>query len=63
MELDGELCLWLQLLTRPFVDHCGLEDIKSLLLAVQAASCVQVTIILIEDEEGAGPLAGQNVLD
>lgn len=63
MEFDGELSLWLQLLTCPFVNHCGLEDIKSFLFPIQAASGMQVTIILIDDKDGAGPLTGQNILD
>lgn len=63
VEFDDELSLWLQLLTCPFVDHCGFEDIKSLLLTIQAASGVQVTVTLINDKDGAGPLARQNVLD
>lgn len=57
MEFDGELGLWLQLLTCPFVNHCGFEDVKSLLLTIQAASGVQVTVILIDDKDGASPLA------
>ncbi len=57
MEFDGELCLGLKLLPCPFVDHCGLKDIKSLLLAIQAASGVQVAVILIDDKDGAGALA------
>lgn len=63
VEFDGELGLGLQLLTCSFVDHCGSEDIKSLLLTIQAASGMQVTVILINDKDGTGTLAGQNILD
>lgn len=63
VEFDGELGLGLQLLTRPFVHHRGFEDIKSLFLAIQAASGMQVTVILINDEDGACPLTRQNILD
>lgn len=63
VELDGEVGLRLQLLPRPFVDHRGFEDVKGLLLAIQAAGGVQVAVILIDDKNGAGPLARQNVLD
>lgn len=63
VEFDDELSLWLQLLTCPFVDHSGSEDIKSLFLPVQAAGGVQVAIILVYDKDGAGPLAREDVLD
>lgn len=63
VEFDSELGLRLQLLTRPFVDHCGSEDIKSLFLTIQTAGGVQVAIILVDDKDGAGPLARQNIFD
>lgn len=63
VEFDDELGLRFQLLTCPFVDHCSFEGIKSLLLTIEAASGMQVTVILIDDKDGAGPLARQNILD
>lgn len=62
VEFDDELGLWLQFLTRPLVDHCGFEDIKGLLLSIKAARGVQIAVILIDDKDGASPLARKNVL-
>lgn len=61
VEFDRELRLWLQLLTCQFVDHGGPQDIKSLLLPIQAAGGVQVAIIHVNDKNGAGPLARENI--
>lgn len=63
VEFDSELGLRLQLLPRPLVDHCGFEDVESLLLAIQAAGGVQVAIVLVNDKDAAGSFTGQNVLD
>lgn len=63
LEFNDELCFWLQLQTCLFVDHCGFELVKSLFLTVQAPSGVQEPFALINDKDGAGPLARENVLD
>lgn len=61
VELDDELGLGLQSAARLFAHHRGSEDVQSLLLAVQAASGVQVAIILVDDKDGAGAFARQDV--
>lgn len=63
VELDDELGLRLQLLSRPLVDHCGFEDIKGLLLPIQAAGGVEIPVVLVDDEYVASSLTRQNVLD
>lgn len=63
MELDGELRLRLQLLPRPLVDHCGFEDIKGLLLPIQAAGGVKISVVLVNDEYVASSFTRQNILD
>lgn len=63
MELDDELRLRLQLLARPLVDHCGFEDVKGLLLPIQAAGGVEIPVALIDDEYAACSLTRQNILD
>lgn len=62
MKFDDELGLRLQLVTRPLVDNSGPERIKRLLLAVQAACSVQVTVILINDKEGTCTLTREDIL-
>lgn len=63
MEFDGKLSLWLQLLTCLLVDNCGFEDVKRLLLTIQALDGMQVTIILINDKDAAGTVTRQNILN
>lgn len=63
VELDGELGLRLQLLSRPLVDYCSFEDIKGLLLPIQAAGGVKIPVALVNDENVASSLARQNILD
>lgn len=63
VELDGELGLRLQLLPRPLVDHCGFEDIIGLFLPIQAAGGVKIPVVLVNDENVASSLTGQDILD
>lgn len=63
VQLDGELGLRLQLLSRPLVDHGGFEDVGGLLLPVQAAGGVEIPVVLIDDEDLASSLPRQNILD
>lgn len=61
VEFDDELGLGFQFLARLFVHHCGSEDVERLFLAVQAASGLQIAVILVEDKDGAGAFARQDV--
>lgn len=61
MEFDDELGLRLQSPACLFAYHCGSEDVRSLLLAVQAPSGVQIAIIFVDDKDGASAFARQDV--
>lgn len=61
VEFDDKLSLRLQSSACLFAYHCGSEDVRSLLLTVQAASGVQIAIILVDDKDSASAFARQDV--
>jgi len=63
LHFDDELRLGLQRLLRVAVQRLGVQHVVRLALAVQALDGVNVARHLVDDEDGAGSVAAQDVAD